>query len=388
MGTRSWNFSRVLALGGCCALGLLISNGCMAYGEPAIGGSGLTVEPVDTVGSVEDFQAALSPYGEWVVVAGVGNVWRPYSWVVGADFVPYGTGGQWVYSDWGWTFASNWDWGWAPFHYGRWFVAPAFGWVWAPGTEWAPAWVDWRWGDGYACWAPLPPRGIRVHAAWTVVDRAHFLQPNVGRYRLPPHRATAVIPRTTEVRDYTTYRGERWNRGPQPRIVERDTGRSLPRTTLSPPMPGHIASPVSPRRETARTPPPSRPAPSPGAMLPPPPGRPAREAVIPPTNRPRPEAILPPAARPSHEARTPPASRPERGVLPPPSGSPERTPPPAPPPPRAAPPAARPVPASPPPAPSGPPHGSSAPQGRGGHAPESHASPVHGSSAPPRGHRQ
>ena len=31
------------------------------------------------------------------------------------------------------------------------------GWVWVPGYTWAPAWVSWRYGDGYAGWAPLPP---------------------------------------------------------------------------------------------------------------------------------------------------------------------------------------------------------------------------------------
>ena len=34
------------------------------------------------------------------------------------------------------------------------------GWLWIPGTEWAPAWVAWRsddGDDGYVGWAPLPP---------------------------------------------------------------------------------------------------------------------------------------------------------------------------------------------------------------------------------------
>ena len=30
---------------------------------------------------------------------------------------------------------------------GRWFFDDSYGWVWVPGSEWAPAWVAWRYGD-------------------------------------------------------------------------------------------------------------------------------------------------------------------------------------------------------------------------------------------------
>src|SRR5450755_2369863 len=65
----------------------------------------------------ESFQPALSPYGEWVDSPGYGMVWRPYRRIVGADFVPYGSSGHWVYTDAGWVWASSYDWGWATFHY-------------------------------------------------------------------------------------------------------------------------------------------------------------------------------------------------------------------------------------------------------------------------------
>ena len=35
------------------------------------------------------------------------------------DFVPYTTAGHWVYDD-DYVWVSDYDWGWAPFHYGRW----------------------------------------------------------------------------------------------------------------------------------------------------------------------------------------------------------------------------------------------------------------------------
>ena len=34
------------------------------------------------------------------------------------------------------------------------------GWCWVPGYTWGPAWVSWRYGDGYCGWAPLPPDSL------------------------------------------------------------------------------------------------------------------------------------------------------------------------------------------------------------------------------------
>ena len=83
---------------------------------------------------------------------GAGRVppdWRPYQY------------GHWVYTDeWGWYWVSDdaeADWGWVIYHYGRWAFERGLGWFWVPGDEWAPAWVDWRYGDEYVGWAPLPP---------------------------------------------------------------------------------------------------------------------------------------------------------------------------------------------------------------------------------------
>ena len=49
------------------------------------------------------------------------------------------------------------DWGWVVYHYGRWAHDRGLGWFWVPGDEWAPAWVDWRYGGDDIGWAPLPP---------------------------------------------------------------------------------------------------------------------------------------------------------------------------------------------------------------------------------------
>jgi hypothetical protein len=108
------------------------------------------------------FEETLAPYGAWVDDDVYGRVWEPSAEVVGDDFSPYATGGHWLLSEYGWTWVSDYDWGWAPFHYGRWLVVADRGWCWMPGTLWGPAWVTWRAGGGYVAWAPQAPRRMSV----------------------------------------------------------------------------------------------------------------------------------------------------------------------------------------------------------------------------------
>ncbi|MCL4539115.1 MAG: hypothetical protein M1378_05870 [Bacteroidetes bacterium] len=100
------------------------------------------------------FYSSLSPYGRWINNSAYGMCWQPVG--VPTWWRPY-TYGHWIWTDYGWTWVSNYPWGWATFHYGRWSYDPYYGWIWVPGYVWAPAWVQWRWGGGYAGWAPLPP---------------------------------------------------------------------------------------------------------------------------------------------------------------------------------------------------------------------------------------
>jgi hypothetical protein len=99
------------------------------------------------------FYSSLAPYGNWVPMD-YGYAWAPTG--VGAGWRPY-MDGQWVWSDLGWTWSSYEPWGWATYHYGRWVMDPAYGWLWIPGTTWAPAWVSWYQTPGYVGWSPLPP---------------------------------------------------------------------------------------------------------------------------------------------------------------------------------------------------------------------------------------
>jgi len=118
--------------------------------------------------ALTDFRGTLEPYGTWTEDATYGTVWAPSPSVVGPNFTPYVTAGHWVYDD-DYVWVSDYDWGWAPFHYGRW-VYNGIGWVWIPGRTYAGAWVSWRYGYGdwgYLGWAPLAPswcwhRGVAV----------------------------------------------------------------------------------------------------------------------------------------------------------------------------------------------------------------------------------
>ncbi len=233
--TRNW-----LALG--AVLGILLS-GCAGVGlSVSVGGpvvEGLSVD-------VSYFYDALDPYGEWFWSDAYGWVWRPAG--VGPGWRPY-TDGHWVYTRWGWTWVSDWAWGWAPFHYGRWAHHDHFGWIWVPGREWAPAWVAWRHADGWVGWAPLPPEarfrpGVGLDLGgldlgvvlggrgWTYVEERSFLDRRLDRQVVPEDR---VPPRARHTRPESRYDVEDgWiaERGLVPESVEPGVGKPVPKVPI------------------------------------------------------------------------------------------------------------------------------------------------------------
>jgi len=108
----------------------------------------------DQGASFDEFYNNLSNDGQWIQTPDYGYAFQPA--VQDPNWAPY-TDGHWVYTAYGWTWASDEPWGWATYHYGRWVNIDGTGWVWIPGHQWAPAWVSWRYGGGYCGWAPLPP---------------------------------------------------------------------------------------------------------------------------------------------------------------------------------------------------------------------------------------
>jgi hypothetical protein len=141
------------------------------------GGAGDDYDDQDP-SAVSDFHSALDSQGSWVDDPKYGTVWVPSTAAVGGSFVPYQTGGHWAYGD-DYTWVSDYDWGWAPFHYGRWTFIDGRGWSWIPGRRYSPAWVSWRVGApgfGYVGWSPLAPTwgwrgGVVMSFGFPVVPR-------------------------------------------------------------------------------------------------------------------------------------------------------------------------------------------------------------------------
>lgn len=182
------------------------------------------------------FYDELAPYGEWFQLQGHGWAWTPYD--VPNGWRPY-SNGHWVYSDYGWTWVSDYEWGWAPFHYGRWLYDSQYGWVWVPGREWAPAWVAWRHGPGWIGWAPLPPGvGIEFRGSfeesirpfgWCFVEDRGFIDLNLRGIILPPARNMTVIRMTRNVTNYTVVQNRVVNRSLTVDQIEGTVQRSVPR---------------------------------------------------------------------------------------------------------------------------------------------------------------
>ena len=148
--------------------------------------------PAGQDANVEDFYEPLAAYGSWVDTTEHGRAWQPSEDVAGSGFTPYASDGSWAVNDDGdWVFESRYDneFGWATYHYGRWAEHNEFGWVWVPGTTWAPSWVEWRYGGGYVGWVPMGPPGVVfVESRWFFVEEQHFGSPAIYNYRLPPDR--------------------------------------------------------------------------------------------------------------------------------------------------------------------------------------------------------
>lgn len=190
--------------------------------------------PVEDL-SYQSFYDQLSPYGNWINYPGYGYVWMPNA---GPDFRPYSTNGNWIYTDAGWTWASNYSWGWAPFHYGRWFYEDGYGWMWMPGNEWAPAWVSWRGSGDYYGWAPMGPR-ISVDVAlnsytppayyWNFVPRQYVGNPGWHNYNVEVNRNVTIINNTTIINNYSGTNRSRYAfaPGPDPNEVRRVSGNNF-----------------------------------------------------------------------------------------------------------------------------------------------------------------
>jgi hypothetical protein len=191
------------------------------------------------------FYEQLAPYGRWMDVSGYGYCWRPT--LTTARWKPY-VDGCWVWSSMGWTWQSNEPFGWATYHYGRWVNLSRHGWVWVPGSEWAPAWVSWRQSRDHVGWAPLPPDRGSISgvyrdcdtqynlgpSSYTFITTNHFVQPSYTTYCAPVTQNTTIFQSSVNVTqivrcDDQPRRGMFQHHGGPPRTqMERDCARPVP----------------------------------------------------------------------------------------------------------------------------------------------------------------
>lgn len=185
-------FAGLLWLSGCAGV-VRVSSQTTPYGDDYYGDN-----YDDSYSDDQDLQGIDNPYdyyfhnrlqrhGEWIPIAGFGNVWRP---LVVASWTPY-TLGYWAASERGWMWVSYEPFGDIVYHYGNWGHLEGHGWCWFPGRDWAPnhvSWADWQDGIG---WYPTPPSvtiQLRIDLSpsydrYVWVSHRHFLDRDFSRRR-------------------------------------------------------------------------------------------------------------------------------------------------------------------------------------------------------------
>lgn len=178
--------------------------------------------------SIDFFYSNLSG-GNWLETADYGYVWQPDVVSTNPNWRPY-TDGYWSYTDYGWTWVSYEDFGWATYHYGRWARLSDYGWCWVPGYEWGPAWVSWRVGSEQIGWAPLPPaepiyEGRPIHGQvdimfdigpsyYNFVDVNYIGEPVLLGHIYQPHQNYAFVNNSVNVTNITINNNSYYNYGP------------------------------------------------------------------------------------------------------------------------------------------------------------------------------
>jgi hypothetical protein len=208
----------------------------------------------DSDGTYDVFYDGLSQDGRWFYDDDYGYVWQPNVAASTPDWRPY-EDGHWAWTDRGWYWDSNEDFAWAAYHYGRWALLENTGWIWIPGSNWAPAWVSWRHSDNndYVGWAPLPPESrfnpnIGFHnwsdtyydmgpAAYAFIRIADFARPSYREFCLPPQQNIQIIQQTTNITNITYQNNVINNFGPPhdriAQLVQQQSGQTLPSYKLN-----------------------------------------------------------------------------------------------------------------------------------------------------------
>ncbi len=200
-------------------------------------------KPIYTNVNFNVFYSSLSPHGEWIEVDYDIFVWRPYN--VPYNWQPY-SDGAWIWTSEGWYWDSYEPFGWATYHYGRWYYDDFYGWVWMPGNEWAPAWVEWRYNNDYIGWAPLPPYasfrpnfGIHFsigwyshYSHWRFVNYHNFHHSHVHKYFVPVRNNYTVFNNTKYRTNYYSNGRGIVNGGVDRSFVEKRSGQTFKERNL------------------------------------------------------------------------------------------------------------------------------------------------------------
>jgi DNA segregation ATPase FtsK/SpoIIIE-like protein len=179
--------------------------------------------------SLQTFYDELSPYGSWIQDSQYGYVWRPD--VDQNEFRPYYTNGHWAMTEYGNTWVSDYDWGWAPFHYGRWVTDRYNQWLWIPDTTWGPAWVNWRSGGGNYGWAPLGPSlsvGVSFNIPsfwWVFIPQSNIYYDRFPRYNYS--RNYGYMRNTTIINNVYVHNRNTYYTGPRRDEIRRVTNRDV-----------------------------------------------------------------------------------------------------------------------------------------------------------------
>lgn len=183
--------------------------------------------------SYDNFYQSLAPYGQWIEDPEYGFVWLPGE---DAEFRPYYTNGHWVMTEYGNTWVSDYPWGWACFHYGRWTYDSYYGWLWIPGTDWGPAWVSWRSGAGYYGWAPLGPdyrsgTSLSEYVCpgdwWVFIPPQYVYSGRYYQYWHGPNGNHAVLGTSIVINNTFEHNNVVYITGPRPAEVYRTSGKRV-----------------------------------------------------------------------------------------------------------------------------------------------------------------
>jgi hypothetical protein len=149
-----------------------------------------------------------SLHGEWLWDRYCGYVWRPFlndhAYPGGGNWMPY-FHGRWT-SVQGQLFWVPYErWGWVPYHLGIWMWNKKKGWLWIPGSVFAPAWVDWTfYGDSF-CWRPwmlMDWYGYGLYRAGQLPYFAYLIYPGEDQQIEPgPPGSRENLPRKVLTKD-------------------------------------------------------------------------------------------------------------------------------------------------------------------------------------------